>query len=128
MVRKRSLALATATAALTMVSAADIASAQHMQQNALRALEPCDPCGSDGGTGMELLLRAPQPNQIEARPKIGLGSQVGGTDDVSGYNARSLRANQSLPGATPRPTNRDLRMAPSMSGRGMRMNGGMGRR
>jgi hypothetical protein len=36
-----------------------------------------------------------------------------------------------LPSAAPRPPNHDMRMAPSMGGhamRGMRMNGGMGRR
>jgi hypothetical protein len=47
---------------------------------------------------------------------------------------RAPQANHTQPGATPRPPIRDMRMAPSMGGRGMRgigrgrVNGGMGRR
>ena len=51
-------------------------------------------------------------------------------DDAYAY--RAPQPNQSLPGAAPRPSNRDTRGAPSMGGRGMRgggrVNGGMGRR
>jgi hypothetical protein len=47
------------------------------------------------------------------------------------YQVRVPSPDQSLPSATSRPSNRDMR-APSMGGRGMRgggrMNGGMGRR
>jgi hypothetical protein len=48
------------------------------------------------------------------------------------YSYRAPQPNQSPPGAAPRPTNRDMRMALSMGGRSMRgggrMNGGMGGR
>ena len=54
--------------------------------------------------------------------------------DIRGGDIRdgSLSTNRIFPGATSPPSNRDIRMAPSMSGRGMRgggrVNGGMGRR
>ena len=47
---------------------------------------------------------------------------------------RAPQPNQGAPGAGPRPSNRDMRAAPSTGGRGMRgmggsrKNGGMGRR
>ena len=51
-----------------------------------------------------------------------------------GFLYRAPQPNQNLPGSTSRPSNRDMRAAPSTGGRGMRgmggsrMNGGMGRR
>ncbi|MFZ0854615.1 MAG: hypothetical protein WAO08_36125 [Hyphomicrobiaceae bacterium] len=52
--------------------------------------------------------------------------------DGGGFLYRAPQQNQNLPGAAPRPSKRDMRMAPSMGDRGMRggsrMNGGMGRR
>ena len=50
------------------------------------------------------------------------------------YSYRAPEPNQRLRGAAPRPSNSDMRAAPSMGGRGMRgmgggrMNGGMGGR
>ena len=50
------------------------------------------------------------------------------------YSYRAPEPNQRLRGAAPRPSNPDMRAAPSMGGRGMRgmgggrMNGGMGGR
>ena len=49
------------------------------------------------------------------------------------YSYRAPQPNQNLRGATPRPSNPDMRVAPAMGDRGMRgmggrMNGGMGRR
>jgi hypothetical protein len=54
--------------------------------------------------------------------------------DGGGFLYRAPQPSQSLPGATSRPSSRDMRGAPSMGGRGMRgmggsrTNGGMGRR
>ena len=68
------------------------------------------------------------------------GASAGFSDRRYGYFAfegfNSYRAapqsNQSLRGAEPRPSNRDMRASPSMGGRSMRgggrVNGGMGRR
>ena len=61
----------------------------------------------------------------------------GGSDKPTGKPllstelSRAPQPNQNLPSATSRPSNRDMRMAPSMGGRGMRsgrMNGAMGGR
>ena len=70
------------------------------------------------------------------------GASAGFSDRRYGYFAfegfdsyrAALQPNQSLRGATPRPSNRDMRGLPSMGGRAMRdiggarRNGGMGRR
>jgi hypothetical protein len=54
--------------------------------------------------------------------------------DGGGFLYRAPQPNQNLPGATSRPSSRDMRRAPPMGGRGMpgmgggRINGGMGRR
>ena len=94
MVRKTSLAIATAAAALATMTALESASARNRVDD-----------------GWELAVDVVEIDRVP-------------------------RPNQRLPGATTsRPSNRDMRGAPSMSGRGTRggmgggrMNGGMGRR
>ena len=133
---KLSLALATIVASLAGASAFDSASAQRGRQSAPRSLlfsVPCIPCGQDGGTGQELLLRStPQTSSRQSlaqRPSIGLGNQGGGRDDVAGFNLyRAPQASQSLLGATSRPSNRDMRGTPYMGSRGMRGGAGGGGR
>jgi hypothetical protein len=56
----QTLGLAASITVLVNAAISDSASAQRGRQNGPRALlsEPCDPCGSDGGTGTELLFRS----------------------------------------------------------------------